>query len=104
MKRYTPGLCAHDLHDITLPGALNGAGACRECQYDAAARWEAGQAIPQNQDQCRKGHPYTEENTYIIPSTGRRTCRRCQRISNARSKIRKALKDAAKQTRTTRYK
>lgn len=29
---------------------------------------------------CPKGHPYSNENTYIIPSSGARTCRECDRI------------------------
>ena len=28
---------------------------------------------------CRRGHPFTDENTYIDP-TGRRRCRECNRI------------------------
>lgn len=28
---------------------------------------------------CPRGHPYDEENTYIIPSTGGRLCRTCRR-------------------------
>lgn len=30
-------------------------------------------------ESCRKGHPWTEENTYVCPD-GRRFCRTCQRI------------------------
>lgn len=26
---------------------------------------------------CRRGHPWTDATTYIQPSTGSRTCRRC---------------------------
>jgi hypothetical protein len=28
---------------------------------------------------CKNGHEYTGETTYIVPSTGHRQCRRCQR-------------------------
>lgn len=28
---------------------------------------------------CPKGHPYDDENTYIVPSTGHRQCRACIR-------------------------
>jgi len=28
---------------------------------------------------CRYGHPYDEANTYIVPSTGARQCRECNR-------------------------
>lgn len=35
-------------------------------------------------DSCRRGHPWTEENSYLSPS-GKRTCRRC-RLVNARER------------------
>lgn len=38
---------------------------------------------------CRRaGHPYTEENTYIAPGTGRRSCKDCRReaVRRAREK------------------
>lgn len=28
---------------------------------------------------CPQGHPYDETNTYVVPSTGDRTCRTCAR-------------------------
>lgn len=28
---------------------------------------------------CRRGHPLTDENVYVTPSTGARTCRVCKR-------------------------
>lgn len=28
---------------------------------------------------CNQGHPFTSENTYIIPSTGARHCRTCRK-------------------------
>lgn len=31
---------------------------------------------------CPKGHEYTEDNTYIIPSTGHRNCRACIKAKN----------------------
>jgi hypothetical protein len=33
---------------------------------------------------CPQGHPYDEENTYLIPSNGRRMCRACIRARSAR--------------------
>jgi hypothetical protein len=36
---------------------------------------------------CRNGHEFTEENTYIHPTGGSRTCRTC------RSKTRKAYRE-----------
>lgn len=94
MKRHDPDMCANQLHDITLPGALNGAGFCLLCQRASQARHAAGESEPYGQDVCRRGHPYDENNTYINPASGKRTCRRCQRISNARSRLRKAMKNA----------
>lgn len=29
---------------------------------------------------CRRGHTYTPETTYIVPATGKRSCRICARI------------------------
>lgn len=34
---------------------------------------------------CPQGHEYTSENTYIIPSTGSRSCRVCKRVSGLAS-------------------
>lgn len=34
---------------------------------------------------CPKGHPYNEENTYVLPSRpGARYCRACHRVSSLR--------------------
>lgn len=33
---------------------------------------------------CRHGHPFDELNTYILPGTGHRECRECQRVKNRR--------------------
>jgi hypothetical protein len=33
--------------------------------------------------QCRHGHPYTPENTYRVPGTGRRSCYECRRLRAA---------------------
>jgi hypothetical protein len=38
-------------------------------------------AAAQARTHCRRGHLYTEESTYVTPSTGRRTCRICMRES-----------------------
>lgn len=36
--------------------------------------------------ECGKGHPFTSENTYVIPSTGARVCRTCQTAYRAANK------------------
>ena len=40
---------------------------------------------------CVHGHEYTPDNTYIIPSTGARTCKACQVKNRRRYQRRKAL-------------
>lgn len=37
---------------------------------------------------CPQGHPYDENNTYILPRSGSRLCRECRRVRN-RNTIRK---------------
>lgn len=37
---------------------------------------------------CDRGHPFSEENTYIRPSTGHRGCRTCRRAADRRYKER----------------
>ena len=41
-------------------------------------------ALQKAKTHCHLGHAYTEENTYLHPSTGARTCRICKRASNKR--------------------
>lgn len=45
---------------------------------------------------CPQGHPYSTENTYIIPSTGGRMCRTCSRARNKETKRR--VREARKAT------
>jgi hypothetical protein len=44
---------------------------------------------------CAQGHPYSEENTYISPSTGHRLCRTCQK---AHDKKRRSKQPKPKRT------
>lgn len=34
---------------------------------------------------CPRGHEYTDSNTYIIPTTGSRSCRTCKKVQNRES-------------------
>jgi len=35
-----------------------------------------------NKTHCKRGHEYTDDNTYIVPSTGHRQCRTCIKAKN----------------------
>ena len=37
------------------------------------------------QTHCKRGHEYTELNTYIVPATGHRQCHTCRRAGRIRS-------------------
>jgi hypothetical protein len=39
---------------------------------------------------CKRGHAFTPKNTYIQPSTGRRTCRTCKAEANSQFRERAA--------------
>jgi hypothetical protein len=84
--------------------------ACRTCRYaQAAARRrkkakDAGLKFGRgsfwmNKTHCPHGHPYDDENTYIRPSTGRRACRECRRISNREIKRRKRAEEQSRRDR-----
>jgi hypothetical protein len=47
--------------------------------------------VPTNR--CERGHLFTEDNSYVIPSTGRRTCRVCRRAREAGRPQLHALED-----------
>lgn len=38
----------------------------------------APRLVPPLRNKCSKGHEYTQENTYITPSTGQRACKACR--------------------------
>ena len=41
---------------------------------------------------CRRGHEFTSVNTYVIPSTGSRQCRACDRANRTEKRKKKELK------------
>src|SRR5260221_296630 len=45
--------------------------------------WDGCNEVRRNKTHCVNGHEYTEENTYIVPSTGIRCCRICKRSAFA---------------------
>lgn len=47
-------------------------------------------------EKCRRGHEYTEENTYIIPGTGGRSCRTCREIMSRKYREGEAYRAAKK--------
>lgn len=46
--------------------------------YDAVSQGVHGRA---SLTHCKNNHEFTPENTYIIPSTGSRQCRECQKVT-----------------------
>ena len=57
-------------------------------------RGETGEAARKRQlakTHCPQNHPYHGDNLYIVPSTGKRNCRECRRISKLRHTVRAKL-------------
>lgn len=63
----------------------SGGRACRACGRAASAAYHvqkrAENPLPPREPQrfCKRGHEFTPENTYVIPSTGSRSCKECKR-------------------------
>lgn len=54
-------------------------------------RGESPQAINGRKTHCKRGHEFTEANTYLTPSTGGRNCRQCLAMhAAARVRLRRA--------------
>lgn len=47
-------------------------------QYTNCMRGVSIPAVNARKTRCKRGHEFTPENTYIIPSTGSRVCRTCR--------------------------
>lgn len=88
MKRYTPGLCANDLHAVTKENTTvnhRGEESCKACHTESRKRFLRGESRENGTDFCRNDHQYTADNTYYNPSSGRRVCRECQRAARRAS-------------------
>lgn len=53
-----------------------------------------------NKTHCPQNHPYSEENTYVIPSTGGRMCRTCKRDESKRGWLK--LKEKNRESRSNK--
>ena len=58
--------CVNPAHLDPVPHAVN----CRRGNVGINSR---------SKTHCPHGHPYNDENTYVVPSTGERVCRTCKR-------------------------
>lgn len=73
LSNLTYGTYKENLEDDILNGILKG-----------RAPWKTA---------CLKNHEYTEENTYVDPRTGSRSCKICRRQAFAEWKSRATMKD-----------
>lgn len=56
---------------------------CRTCTLDRQRK--RFNRVPRGEEEtCRRGHPWTVENTYYRPDTGTRICRACSSMREAR--------------------
>jgi len=93
-----PNVCWRG-HDLTLPDARNGKGACRVCAKEASDRHyrkrlaEAGKPPPRprNTGRCQRDHDLTTENA--ITPAGR--CRECERMRGRKYAAKRKAREAA---------
>lgn len=79
----------HVDHDIEHNAPGNLVPSCNPCNAHRLSGanwlpWEPGQPIGRDdlsQPTCRTGHAWNRENTYINPTTGKRSCRKCRRLA-----------------------
>lgn len=66
-SRPDPTKCRSGLHDWVEENLyvdpLLGKTTCRLCKAEARKSFDRGESHPKNAEHCRKGHPYTLENT-----------------------------------------
>ncbi|MFC3348222.1 hypothetical protein ACFOOM_12465 [Streptomyces echinoruber] len=51
-------------------------------------RGESFSAANAAKTECPEGHPYSQENTYVHPTTGGRLCLTCKRMTDRASQAR----------------
>lgn len=85
IKTHCPQGHAYDEGNVQT---WNNHRACRLCR-----RMKAGSVgIDQHlRTECPYGHPYDDENTYVVPKTGHRQCRACNKRRQDALKARRAL-------------
>jgi hypothetical protein len=77
---------------LTLDHLCRNTGCCNPEHLEAVThrdnvlRGVSFAAVNAVKTECPRGHPYDSENTYIVPSTGGRLCRLCQRDHKRRWK------------------
>lgn len=71
---------------------------CKACNRNRVYKAKTGKERPADDfaslsragcGTCRRGHPYDEENTKYDSTTGKRRCRKCERLNDLNSKRRK---------------
>nr|WP_268250013.1 HNH endonuclease [Streptomyces echinoruber] len=68
--------CVNPYHLDPVPNAVN------------VLRGESFSAANAAKTECPEGHPYSQENTYVHPTTGGRLCLTCKRMTDRASQAR----------------
>jgi hypothetical protein len=67
------GLCFNPKHLFIGTYSDNSNDAINKNRWDN--KWELSKTY------CPKGHPYSGDNLYVVPSSGRRQCKQCRRVN-----------------------
>jgi hypothetical protein len=86
------------VQQITPSGVTKEMRRCKACNRDRVYKAKNGRERPADAmesisragcDTCRRGHAYDTENTKYDSTTGKRRCRKCERLNDLNSKRRK---------------